>query len=251
VRGLARTLNIEGIRIPSLPNGWKGDTVAQILANIAYIGKTYTQKLRNQQGELIDGNWPAIIDTDLWNAVQRQRRLRRTSTGPGRASNARSYIFQKLLRCSNCGLRMHAQTVRGRAYYRCDRTDRVTPCRALVLEDRLLPWAEALVERLAIYQPEEFGSTVDALVGGNTSPEALADIDAELERIGWRFDKGFMSERDYEAKWDHLHGRRRDVEEALTRRPALIYSMEFVKPGSLATTRHDVKSSWNCSRNST
>src|SRR5262249_25413778 len=147
VRGLARMLNAEGVELPSIKE-WKGDTVAQIIANVAYIGKTYTEKRRQHTGHLIDGKWPAIIDTKTWDAVQRQRQVRRTSTGPQPGRTGRAYTFQKLLRCTTCHGRMHAQTIDGVAYYRCDRSEGKTPCKALIREDSLLPWAEALVERL-------------------------------------------------------------------------------------------------------
>ncbi len=69
VRGLAHRLNAEGVRIPSMRGEWKGDTVAQLLANVAYIGQTYTERRRHRRGELIEARWPALIERDVWNAV--------------------------------------------------------------------------------------------------------------------------------------------------------------------------------------
>jgi hypothetical protein len=54
IRELAHRLNSRGIRVPSMQGEWKGDTVAQLLSNVAYIGKTYTERRRHRQGDLIE-----------------------------------------------------------------------------------------------------------------------------------------------------------------------------------------------------
>jgi len=76
LRELAAELTRTGVKVPSIRGKWKGDTIAQIRGNVAHIGKPYTEKRRRQQGNLIDGTWPAIIDQALWDAVQRQLKLR-------------------------------------------------------------------------------------------------------------------------------------------------------------------------------
>ena len=111
VRELAHRLNVAGVCIPSMKGEWKGDTVAQLLANVAYIAKTYTERRRHRQGELIAGQWPALIHLDVWDAVQHQLAVRATSGGRCHAGGARHYTFGKLLRCS-CGRKLHANTTR-------------------------------------------------------------------------------------------------------------------------------------------
>src|SRR5439155_19758294 len=63
-RALAHRLNAEGAILPG-SKGWYGDTIAQVLGNVAYIGKTYTKSRLRKQGAFITATWPALIDPTL------------------------------------------------------------------------------------------------------------------------------------------------------------------------------------------
>jgi DNA invertase Pin-like site-specific DNA recombinase len=206
VRGLAHRLNSRGIRVPSMRGEWKGDTVAQLLGNVAYIGKTHTERRRNHQGDLIEARWPALIDQDVWDAVQRQKGLRDRSGGRSHAGGARHYVFGKLLRCS-CSRKLHANTIKESIYYRCAGVDATHPCRSLVREALLLPWAQALFEALDELQPIEFADEVHRQSESESavrSPGALVQLDATLERLGRRFEWGHIDEAAYQAEWKRL-----------------------------------------------
>src|SRR5579864_4621952 len=98
---IARRLNAEGIRPPMFKTGWRADTVAQLLGNIAYTGRTYTQGRSKQLGELIPASWPALIDETTWETVDRLLRRYRRKGGRRHQGDGleNAYAFQGLLRC--------------------------------------------------------------------------------------------------------------------------------------------------------
>jgi len=79
VRQIARRLNEGHTLLPSAKTAWRGDTIAQLLGNVAYVGKTYSESRRHRRGSLITGAWQAIIDAETWDTVQRLLLMRRNS----------------------------------------------------------------------------------------------------------------------------------------------------------------------------
>ncbi len=224
VRELAHRLNAEGIRIPSIAGEWKGDTVAQLLGNVAYIGQTYTERRRHRQGELREASWPALIAQDVWDTVQRQLTLRQRSGGRSHEGGARYYVFAKLLRCV-CGRKLHANTIKGTAYYRCPGTDASDPCRALVREAVLLPWAQELFEALDELQPAEFGDEVQRQAEAGApvrSPGALAQLEATLERLERLFLWGHVAEEKYRAERERLEALMEELAAEPAREPPIV-----------------------------
>jgi site-specific DNA recombinase len=93
-RDIARRLNVEGVVLPSFKGGWRMDTVSQMLGNPAYAGYTYLSRSR-REGELIRGQWPAIVELDTWQAVQLLLQRRRIKHGGRRTeSETRPYVFR-------------------------------------------------------------------------------------------------------------------------------------------------------------
>jgi DNA invertase Pin-like site-specific DNA recombinase len=224
VREIARRLNIEGVLLPGAKAAWRGDTVAQLLGNIAYIGRTYSRSRRRQEGEEILAAWPAIVPRDLWDAVQRQLRLR-ASTRAGRRPRGepRQYAFGGLLRCA-CGRKMHSQADGPRLYYRCPGTDAAEACRHLVREDRLLPWAEDVIRRLdALESDSQLRAGVAELVGAALpqGADAMAQVDATIDRLGKRYEWGHVTDAAYRAEWDRLHEIRSELEGAVRSDPPI------------------------------
>lgn len=142
-RVLAHRLNAEGTILPANTGpkehrgkGWHGDTIMQMLGNVAYIGKTYSGSRRRREGALMDAKWPALVDVETWEAVQRQRAKHRRKGGrTGIGSERRHYTFQALLRCV-CGRYMNAHTTKGHIYYRCRGGDAPDRCPARGLGGR-------------------------------------------------------------------------------------------------------------------
>ncbi len=202
-RALAHRLNAEGAILPA-SKGWYGDTIAQVLGNVAYIGKTYTKSRLRKQGALITATWPALIETTLWEAAQRQ--LKRRAHGGGPASK-REYVFRGLLKCGLCGRPLHVKSDRPRVYYRCRGEDAPDTCPApFVREDALLPWAEDLFRRLDGYQPDGFAEAVALHDHAQSSPDALAQVDLTLDRLGKRFMWGHIEETEYLRERERLEG---------------------------------------------
>lgn len=85
---LHRQLESEGIHV------WY-QTIRRIRSHPFYLGKR-----KNTRGELIDADWPAIVDEKLWEKWQRpSARLARRSPRP----RGSVYLLSALVRCRDCG----------------------------------------------------------------------------------------------------------------------------------------------------
>jgi hypothetical protein len=189
-RILAARLNAEGIRKPGSRSrglGWVPDTIVDLLQNVAYIGKTYSVSRARREGQVIDASWPAIIEGELFERVQRVLAKHRFSGRGGiRRGVTHSYAFAGLLQCESCGRTMRALTVHGDSYYYCRRdVPSDQQCRGAhraIREARLLPWAGILFQRVDALRPEDFDKAVASAAGRGASPDAIAQVDRSLER---------------------------------------------------------------------
>jgi Recombinase/Recombinase zinc beta ribbon domain len=206
-RDIARRLNTEGAVVPRFTGGWRADTVAQLLANVAYIAKTYPNRT-HREGPLLDAQWPALIDQDTWDQVQRFRQAR-YGGGGGRKpiSELRSYVFQGLLRCVRCDRRMHCHWMGGRAYYNCRGNDLAKPCGRLVREDALLPWAEQLLMVVDAFRPDDLRDVVAGQLAEDMAvraPDAGEQVQVRLERIADLYAMGHWTRDRYLAERERL-----------------------------------------------
>gem|GEM_PF-2465448 len=220
---LAHRFNAEGAILPANTGpkelrgkGWHGDTVMQVLGNVAYIGKTYSISRRRQEGEIIPASWPALIDSETWEAVQRHRaRHRRKGGRTGFVSERRYYALQGLLRC-RCGRWMHAHHVRDNVYYRCRGADGPDQCPVgTVREATILPWARAVMAGLESLAPRALRDQVEGMTAERTSaPSALANVDESLRRADFMF---YSAKRWDEAQYLAEVARLTAIREDLTR----------------------------------
>src|SRR5437867_10104751 len=98
------------------------------------------------------------------------------------------YVFRGLLRCGLCGRAMHAMSDHDRLYYRCRGDDAPDRCPApMIREDQLLPAVEEIFERLDGYRPDGFADAVAEQSRTRHNPDAAAQVDLTLERLGKRF----------------------------------------------------------------
>ena len=234
-RSLAHRLNAEGATLLSNTGprdlrgkGWHGDTVMHVLSNVAYIGKTYSISRDKRQGELIDAKWPSLIDQETWEAIQRQRARHRRPSGRIRVGmEGRQYVFQGLLRCV-CGRRMWAVTDGGTAYYRCGGFDAPDRCRAgMIREQRLLPWARGVIERLDSKAPADLAERAEALAcQPKTAPSALANVEESLRRADFMFfSVKRWDQEQYRAEVERLTRIRDELaRELLPERPPLLFT---------------------------
>lgn len=245
-RDIARRLNAEGALLPRFVGGWRADTVAQLLGNVAYIAKTYANRTR-REGPLFDAQWPALVDQETWEQVQRYRQTR-YGGGGGRkpVSELRAYVFQGLLRCVRCDRRMHCHWLGGHAYYNCRGNDKANPCGKHVREDALLPWAEQLLTVLDAFRPAELREVVaDQLAGDRPqrAPDAGKQVQTRLERIADLYAMGhwtrerYLAERErLEHLLEELHAEAQDDQAPFVPLGSL---MEGWRAGD-AKTRHDL-----------
>ncbi len=194
VAKLAHRLNVEGHRLPRGKTAWRGDTVAQLLANVAYVGRTYTQSRRYRRGALVAACWPALINVAVFDTVQLQLQARARSRRQPKhtASKTRTYIFAGRLRCS-CGRKMRGQGEATALYYRCPGMDGAIQCRHLVSERVLVAWVDGFLESQCRPGP----------IGQVRSP-ALSRIEEAMVRVGRRYQWGHISELVYRRQWDRL-----------------------------------------------
>lgn len=204
-RALTTRLNAEGIKKPGSRSrglGWVPDTVVDLLQNVAYIGKTYSVSRARREGQLITATWPAIIERDVFDRVQRVLAKNRSSGsgGVGRGVT-HSYVFAGLLQCEACGRPLRALTAHNSSYYYCRRdvgTDQqCSGAHRALREARLLPWAGLLFDRIDALRPADFDKAVETAARRTESPEALSQVERSLERQRKLFTWGHISEDDY------------------------------------------------------
>ena len=100
-------------------------TVRYVLSNPAYVGKIRwnddgRKRYQSMQyvpdiSDMPEGKHEPIIDMDTWNAVQDRLRSRQTST-PRVRKNRPPFLFQGLVRCSECGGTLIKMQQKGRAH---------------------------------------------------------------------------------------------------------------------------------------
>ncbi len=75
-RAIVNRLNAEGVKLDNSgpakhrAPGWTTGTLADILRNVAYTGKTYSVSRRRREGSLISAKWPALVDEEVFAKAQ-------------------------------------------------------------------------------------------------------------------------------------------------------------------------------------
>lgn len=131
-RGIARSLNAEGVPTPGGAQQWSQSPISKILRNSAYIGKAYANKTKTIRlpggGKreivlpaeawvpLLNGVVPALVDGQVFAEVEQQ--LRRNKTQAARNThNAAAFLLRGgFVRCGHCGRAMAVQSNKGRYY---------------------------------------------------------------------------------------------------------------------------------------
>jgi site-specific DNA recombinase len=210
-QAIAARLNDEGVerRRARSRYGWLPDTVVDTLRNVAYIGMTYSGSRARRLGDLIEAQWPAIVEPAVfWRAkeLMGERRLRRSP-------RTRPYAFVRLLYCVHCGEAMRSLTNQGSVYYHC-RRDVAERCPAApIREDVAAAWAAALLDRLESVQPEAVTGALDVARGRRADrARNVQQIEANLERLEKLFVWGHLTEDQYLERRRHLVDRRAELE---------------------------------------
>jgi site-specific DNA recombinase len=91
---------------------WHRQIVRKVALNHGYIGQ------RDYAGEIHHGDWPALVDPEVWYAARRVLLdPKRTTTKPGKAK----YLLSYIARCGVCGERLQAAKRHGGPAYYCTR----------------------------------------------------------------------------------------------------------------------------------
>ena len=170
---------------------WSGSAVRAILVNPRYLGHQVVGRQRRRD-ELLDPTNPAVgtASKQRWQAPDHVGDLRRARVA--RAGRARSvgagecpgpqqprpapptaarqpgiYVLAGLIRCSVCGRSMHGATMKGKAYYRCNRqrpdyADTGHPRSTAIREERILTALDTWLNQLT--DAEHRASTLAAVL---------------------------------------------------------------------------------------
>jgi DNA invertase Pin-like site-specific DNA recombinase len=218
---IADVLAAEAIPATATRKGkWVGDNVQNLLQNVAYIAKTYSESRPKKTGDLIPATWPPIISEALFSRVQERRKARRLTVTNGRP-RARDFTFRGLLWCVHCHRRLTAQHSRGTVYYRCGSyefptAERCALAKKAIREAELLPWVETIMDGLDAGNiggrwPLKSREKVDK----ETASEVIAKIDRKIKRTGDRYADEELTREEYRAELAKLR-RQRDAYVAMS-----------------------------------
>jgi DNA invertase Pin-like site-specific DNA recombinase len=199
---LAVALSERKAPIPGKRDRWMPDTVAQILANTAYVAKTYTESRQRRKGDLIDAKWSPIVSDPLFQRAQARLKSFRVPITKG-GSHQREFTFRGLLWCGECGERMWSQQTAGRAYIYCGSRRHGSDCSQAthgIRESALTPWFDRIVDGL-----DKWNVTGEHLLEHRqrereTSADAIGKIDRRIKRLGDRYEAEEIGSDEYRAK---------------------------------------------------
>jgi site-specific DNA recombinase len=178
---IARRLNDRDVSSPAVTRKrlsfvprWSIRTVQEILKNPAYKGEMSSFRYKRSKAAkrsvlrptdewiaMPDGVCPALVTTELWEMVQRQRQRNRGATA---RNEQRPFLLRELVRCGVCRRACSPQLSHGRRVYRCcSRHTSAGACGARTISADLLErwvWDE-LSERLR--RPETIVAQVERL----------------------------------------------------------------------------------------
>ena len=205
---------------PDDPCRWVSDTVADILEQDAYLGRTTNfktaklsykskKKINNppEKWVIIENTHKAIIDTETWEIVQKAREQRRRPTKMGEMG-----MFSGLAYCADCGAKLYhcrsttwtpEQECYSCATYRSKKGCTAHYIRAVVLEQLVLQ----NLQRVVAYAQEDEDEFVRCVMENKTAiqkaeqEQAKRTLEKQERRIG---ELDAIIQRLYE---DHVMGK--------------------------------------------
>jgi site-specific DNA recombinase len=175
-----------GLRREATAGVWRPGRVYNILRSTLYKGVWfYGKRTKAAKKELIEASCPPIVESELWEAVQ--RRLKENNLWADRNAR-RPYLLRGLIKCAECGhsyTGYYARSSRNEEvrYYRCDRNGN----RGQLLSGRCTsPSIRAdFIESLIWQDICEFLEKPEAVRAAleQRARSAKLDYDAELDRV--------------------------------------------------------------------
>lgn len=181
---IAEDLNAQGIK-PRLSNNFKATSFSVILKNRKYLGEY------SANGCDYPDIYPQIVDTDLFESVQRKINANKRAPGAGKAKV--DYLLQGKAFCGYCGSPLVGESGKSKTgaihnYYACAQKKKLHTCKKK--NERKQPLEFYIVERTVNYMltPERIEGIADALVE-KYKQEFNASGAANLEKTISRLDR--------------------------------------------------------------
>jgi DNA invertase Pin-like site-specific DNA recombinase len=220
--GVAKLLNERGYHSKS-GRRFSKDTVREILRNEIYLGKVrYQETKHNAAGKRtftepikwFDGQHESVISKELFEKCQ-QVRAERDKHKQAPAS-FRPYLLRGMVYCQHCCAnphadadfpswgKMYAQNNHGIYYYRCGAKYAGLDCPQLAARQDSID-AQVLAVLSTLKPPADWHArilqTVSDILGEQSLAQRLAEIHATIERMDFRWDSGFITDKaDYLEK---------------------------------------------------
>jgi site-specific DNA recombinase len=203
---IAHLLNEEGYRSKT-GRRFSKETVRDLLQNRTYLGYVkYQQYRRNANGSRswkapehwFEGQHEAILDEALFDRCQQVRAGKAARKG-AKSRQRRPYPLSGLLYCGRCGRKLRAQTDHGVRRYRCRAYELGYNCeqKSIRADDAEAQLAVVLVQlEVPDDWRERITQAVAEMVGDQKLDERLAEIGDMIERMDFRWDRGFITDRD-------------------------------------------------------
>lgn len=108
----------DGKRKVATANLWRPGQVLRISKNTTYKGIHTYGKRSKKERELIEREVPAIVDTELWEKVQKQLKDNQVESFKNKS---RDFLLSSIVKCGDCGLTFIGSNDRktNRAFYKC------------------------------------------------------------------------------------------------------------------------------------
>ena len=203
---IARMLNDRGYRSKT-GKRFSKDTVRDLLQNRTYLGYIrYQEYRRNADGsrswrapvQWFEGQHEPIIDEALFEACQRVRARKAPRKGVDVRERS-PYPLSGLIYCGHCGRKLRAQSDRHVRRYRCRARELGYDCeQTSVRADEAE--AQVVAALMALQVPsdwrERMAQAIAELVGEQQLNERLQAIRETIDRMDFRWDHGFITDRD-------------------------------------------------------
>lgn len=208
LRSVARDLNDRGL-LTTGGSPWRTQRVRYIAVNPLYVGQ------RVHRGEIVGaGNWPPLIDRDVYERVQWVvgRPGRRTNSGALRTY----WLAGGLTLCGKCGEPLRARPLRQTRSYGCEPDPNGSGCGGIrtvaqPFEDHIAAMIlETLADPKVIAAVNRFRG-----VDGSAIAAELTDIDDRRDQLAETFAQGDIDRRQLVAGTRTLDDRARDLRSRL------------------------------------
>lgn len=231
VAKICRSLNAKGYK--SAKNSpFNANSFRNMLRNERYVGVYKYKDIR------VEGGVPAIIDKELFDAVQ--RKIAKTREAPARGKAKVNYLLSGKLFCGHCGGHMNGESGTSKNgqiynYYTCFKRKRYKSCdkkalpkdyiERLVIQDAMSLMTEELVEEIADLAVAQSEKEISETTRVPELTARLAELDKSIDNIVTAIEKGVASDRMMKRLMD-LEDEKKSVAKLLKEEEKLIYRVD-------------------------